>query len=179
MRLYHFTCLFHLPEVLRDGLANGQFPVRPGLVLNAPGFTSNPSPQAQHWAAGSLVDKLKVRLEADVPDDHREPWRPATKRLKVDRNFLRNLDTHGQGKFWYVYWGVVPASRILTVAVRSGPDYRSCSGPELDKLLSDIVAERSRLEFVRGEDGALLVHTPDGTNKSWLIDGAPAPSRAR
>src|SRR5688572_3197610 len=102
MRLYHFTCLMHLPEILRDGLATGQFPVRPNLVLNAPAFTSNASPEAQHWVGVGLVDKLKVRLEADVPDDHREPWRQAVKRQKVDREFLRRLDTHGQGKFWHV-----------------------------------------------------------------------------
>jgi hypothetical protein len=173
LKLSHFTSLVFLPAILRDGLTKGEVPLRPGKALNAANFTSNPNPHALHWAVLGPLDKSRVRLEVDVPDDRLEPWRAAMLRLKVNKGYMRDLDTQGQGKFWYFYWGTVLPSRILSVDVREGQDYRPRSGSDLDALIADINTELLHLEFGRREDGVPLIRRKDGTRKSWLYDGNP------
>ena len=36
MRLYHFTCLFNLPWVLKEGITKGEVPLPPTQAMNRP-----------------------------------------------------------------------------------------------------------------------------------------------
>ena len=93
MRLYHFTCLFHLPSILADGLNRGDEVISPTESLNAPSFTTNPNRNAVHWNDGGPADKRRVRILVDVPDDDENlvPWRELMKRYNVRREVVKAI----------------------------------------------------------------------------------------
>ena len=67
MRLYHFTCLCHLPPILRDGIRKGEVPIHPNVVdlsknPNAVNLTGCPSP-------ASLYDPFGwIEMRTTPPD---------------------------------------------------------------------------------------------------------------
>jgi hypothetical protein len=166
--LYHFTCLLHLPRILRDGINQGQVPISPQMILNAPNLTTSGSPSAQRWAAGGCTDKTKVRLTVSIPggDERLEPWRDVCRRFRVEKQWQRRLDPTGQGKFWHIYWGVVPPEWIEAVELRDGDAYAPCTGDELRDVLAAVEAERGKL-VIEGD----MCRLRDGCESCWLLDG--------
>ena len=60
MKLYHFTCLFYLPNILEEGITRGELPVSFHKILNTANLTTNPKRDAhRQWSYGSCFDKLK------------------------------------------------------------------------------------------------------------------------
>src|SRR5947209_527584 len=109
--LYHFTCLLHLPCILREGISRGEVPLSGQEVRQAPSLTSDPSPLALEWCALGSTDKTRVRLAVRVPagDGRLQSWEEVCRQFGVGREWQRQLDTTGKrGKSWFVYWGVLP-----------------------------------------------------------------------
>jgi hypothetical protein len=176
MRLYHFTCLFWLPPIMRVGLINGEAPLSGDDWLQAVNLTSNPSAEAQHWCRGTPVDKTKVRLTVHLPegDARLERFRDACKRLGVRKDFQKRLDAYGQGKFWFYWWGTVPPEWIESVEVRA-PDgtYAPCQGEGLQDLLRTVEEEWGKFEVTEDWRGFVCIRFKPGVKESWLLDGNP------
>jgi hypothetical protein len=137
MKLFHFTALYHLPPIARDGLSKGEIPVNEGKNAHGPNFTTNPKGSVQgHWATGAISDKTKIRIAVDIAESDPKLIHWKTKGWKGSRSHLRLLDSFGQGKFWYVYVdGVVPPP-FLEIAIRETADvYRPLEGRELLELV--------------------------------------------
>jgi hypothetical protein len=175
-RLFHFTSLCALPDVLQDGITRGEVALGPTDYRQAPSLTTSMQGRAQTWARGSALDKTKVRLAVAVPDGETrlEWWPEVCRRLNVPRRYQRALDPTGQGKFWFVFWGAIPPDWIRAAEVRGeGDDYGPpLAGEVLAELLAKIRAERERAGLDRTETcpvtGAAWV-TPTDPD-SWLLD---------
>ena len=70
------------------------------------------------------------------------PWLDLCKEHGATSRFIKALDSTGQRKFWYAYFGAVP---IQTVEVFEKEEYRTYAGPELDELVSRITEEKKTL----------------------------------
>jgi hypothetical protein len=114
MRLYHYTALLYLPDIMREGLTRGEVPldlrgVLTGTSPSHPNLTGSANPAGQDRARGSALDKTKVRITVDVPDG--DPllvrWLDLCRQHRTPRDLIRRLDRHGQGKFWWIYRGVI------------------------------------------------------------------------
>jgi hypothetical protein len=173
MRLYHFTCLLHLPPILREGITMGEvpIPVSTDRFPSAPNLTTNPSPDAQLWMCNGKFNKLRVRLTVDVPDGDGklQSWTDTSKQHNIPRSWSRRLDPTGQRKFWYIYWGVVPTAWITSVEVRDRLGYVPVAGDVLAGLV-DRIDEESR-HFIRNGD---FTSVAEGHEDSWLLDDGSA-----
>ena len=170
MKLFHFTCLYHLPSICREGIAKGEVPLTAFRALNAPNLTSNPNPAAQHWTLGGVLDKTKVRIAVNIPDgDERlESWHKACERLRIERGVRRLLDRagQGQGKFWFLFWGTIPPAWFDSVSLRNGSTCVPLSGADLDTLCERIDKERVKIVTEEVDGMRVVVAGFD----SWLID---------
>ncbi len=164
--LYHYTALLHLPSILSEGLTQGTAADCP---VFGPNFTTSPNPHAQTWVRGSCLNKTEARLTVMVPDDKLHRQVDLWKRHRISRNHRRMLDPHGQGKFWYVYEGVIPPDNIRSVEVMGSGGYRITEGRELAELCDLIEAEARKLTFVDLGDGTSGVKGAD----SWLLSLNP------
>lgn len=168
--LYHFTGLFFLPEIAREGINRGEVPLGPHDVKQAPNLTSNPNALAHVWAT-SCRNKLRVRLLVNIPDGDRrlEPWRDVCKRCKVDRKWQRALDPTGQGKFWYIYWGVV-LPEWCRVEVRQENEYQLQTPEGLSSLIREIEIERQKFNVLTSPQGLRALELKPDIQESWLLD---------
>jgi len=166
MRLYHFTALDYLPEILRDGLSKGAAIVDARTAVNGISLTTNPLAEKSHWYdRGDSVDRTRIRLSFDIADGdtHLERFADFCKRKRVSREIKRALDPLGQGKFWWYYWGTIPAG-ALTVEIREGTEYRRVA--DLDGLLSQIIGARMNVTVDTNPITGAVVVRPSGTHPS-------------
>lgn len=168
MKLYHFTNLFNLPPILKEGIKLGEVAVSPGHRVNAVNLTTNPNPGSQSWKQHQPTDKTKVRLTLQLPqpDPLLRPWRDFCKERQVDKKLMRLLDPYGQGKFWWLYFGTIPPQVIEAIEVFSASEYRVVAGDELQARVAAIEEERLKFD-VNGE----FVTLKKGFTSSWLLDG--------
>src|SRR5262245_53393104 len=117
MTLYHYTGLFHLSTILREGaLSRGEI-AEPSLQRGeqAVSLTSQTDPdRVLCWGPYPLPEKTSVRFVCLIPegDSRLEPARMAWKRLRVGKQFLKALDHYGQSKWWYFCHGPIPSERF-------------------------------------------------------------------
>jgi hypothetical protein len=121
MILYHYTSTYHLPTILKEGLARGDVPVTPQKGFNAVWFTTmNDAKPGEHGLSGSAVDKTSVRITVEL--DRRDPllikWGTFARKLKpIWRRALESSggDTH---KTWYFYKGILIPEMFIDVCTR-------------------------------------------------------------
>src|SRR4051812_37978511 len=123
MILYHFTSLYALPSIQREGLTKGEVPVSENERATGPNLTGSGNPFSQHWREGSVVNKAMVRItvELDQADTRLKNWRNQVWRGGNDARKL--LDPYGQGKFWWIYFGIIPTSAFRKVELLDGGGY--------------------------------------------------------
>ena len=179
MNLFHFAPLLYLPDILREGLTPVEL-LMPGSKPAVP-LTTNPNPNAQYWARGSVCNKVKVRLSVAIPenDPKLQAWRKFCKSRPSDKRLARKTDPTGQGKFWWIYPDRVPPEWITGVEILDDDGYHECSKDELDLRVAAIVEEKAKIKLS-------TIYLPEiglktravrlgDTRKSWLFD-AVAPS---
>jgi hypothetical protein len=118
MKLYHFTSTCHIRAIARHGLTVGDVPtnIRKGKGRVGVWFTSSEGPDG-HGLVGSAADKARLRLAVEL--DPGEPmlvrwvdWAPSN----VTESTISALHATGAGfETWFVYFGVLPSSRIIEV----------------------------------------------------------------
>lgn len=176
MRLYHYTCLMNLPAILRDGIIYGEFPLAVGVTkLGWPSFTSEPFCLEAAWTGDGRLDKTRVRLTVDVPDQflkcHRDLWQE----LKVEKWFQELMVPNGDGRNWFVSLQPVPRSVILEVAIRNWCEYVCPKREDLLDLIRDIVTERQKLNFWLDDYEVVQCEAKNGW--SWLFDNMDCSER--
>ncbi|MCX6928390.1 MAG: hypothetical protein NT154_35055, partial [Verrucomicrobia bacterium] len=65
MELAHYTDIFKIADIVREGIAKGEVAVTPVDVINFPWFTSEFSQNAQAVWAGINGAKLTLRLDVE------------------------------------------------------------------------------------------------------------------
>ncbi len=93
-RLYHFTSIFALPGIVREGISNGEVAVTPVHVVNFPWFTSDFAVEAQtDWVCDSQ-HKLALRLEVEFHrgDECLVRWRDYANQLRVRDDWCPSHD---------------------------------------------------------------------------------------
>lgn len=113
MRLAHFTRIFSLAGIVREGISKGEVAISPVYVINFPWFTSEFSQEAQVDWVSYTSDKTALRLEVEFgeQDDRLVLWRDYAKRLGVREDWYRSLTAPNlkrNERSWRVYRGVVP-----------------------------------------------------------------------
>lgn len=105
MKLYHFTSLFHLPQIMEDGClkvteSNASF-ARTHVAPDVVWLTANPSPSKEESLLGSSVDKTQVRIEVDVEAVRYRRW---AQNNSVAPEVVRRLNRTGGGQAsnWFV-----------------------------------------------------------------------------
>lgn len=105
MKLYHYTSLFHLPQILEDGYlsvteSNASFS-RTHAAPDVVWLTANPSSSKEASLRGSCVDKTQVRIEVDVDAVRYRRW---AQKHNVAPEVVRRLNKTGgdQANNWYV-----------------------------------------------------------------------------
>ena len=105
MKLYHFTSLFHLPQIMEDGYlkvteSNASFS-RTHAAPDVVWLTANPSPSKETSLLGSCVDKMQVRIEVEVDAVRYRRW---AQNQNVAPEVVRRLNRTGGGQAsnWFV-----------------------------------------------------------------------------
>lgn len=151
MNLFHFTCLWHLPSILRDGLTHGQMPdLASSPASPTPNLTSNPNRKPHEvWChhdpevQGGVFDKLRFRLSVLIPDPAKViPQRDLWRMQGIARQYRRAYDPHGQSKFWFIHFGTIPAYCITKVEEWDGSEYVQAD-------LAKVMAEHGLYEVVQ------------------------------
>ena len=118
MLLYHFTCLAHLPEVIRDGITKGEVPTGPIRYANSPqaaNLTKNPKREDQHWTYGSACDKARIRLTMEIPDSELTSFREVVERYKIRNSWAKRAGPNYARRQWYFAFGGVRPDQIRLV----------------------------------------------------------------
>jgi hypothetical protein len=139
VKLYHFTCIEHLPNILAEGLTKGEVPVSKNEVRNAVNLTADKDAEGQAWSdARELTpeerrihgipdgeparypDKKAVRLTIRIPRNDRKliKWVKWAKK-RLDSEFYQQLDRDGgqRSNRWFLYWGTIPPVWIVDIAL--------------------------------------------------------------
>ena len=137
MILYHFTAAEYLPAIRAEGLSKGEVPLTPTEYMNAVWLTTDRDPSGHGLCderelstkekaflgvpldhPAKFPNKRAIRLTVKVKSADRRlvAWRPwAHKRLHPD--WLATLERTGgnKGRGWFLYWGVLPPSTIVSI----------------------------------------------------------------
>ncbi len=176
MQLYHFTSLIHLPKIMRSDLSRGEVPIGPfprRRLPTAVNLTSNGSGKANaDWNRGNLIDKTRVRLTVDLPDDQVTTFGQVRRRFKISRDWVRRLAPGQEYRNWYFAFGGVPLEKVLKVeiAVDSPGQFETVLQHQLLGICSLIESESAELPIVETKEGPAFFLEPSLVD-SWLIDG--------
>jgi len=140
--LYHFTSHYHLPSILRYGIAKGDVPITPSGGYNSPWLTDDPHFLAQTWVHPSPpelnMDKAEVRLTVFIPTNDTSLWSWPTLAVheKMDKVWFEALnapvtrygvgvDVHNHER-WYVYQGRIPPEWVQEVTFKTHVNFGTC-----------------------------------------------------
>lgn len=175
MQLYHYTCLFHLPKIMAEGLLpSGNLPLDDtGLAkrsdqITALNLTTNPNRQDQLaiWCNTRRcpVDKSVVRFTLDLPEEELMSWRAMREKFKPRGRIVKLLSPITERRHWFYWFKTVPPSDFVSVEVWQ-TDNGYCAIPDMALLLAKIEQEQARVtEVVNGEPYVL-----DDKLPSWLV----------
>ena len=82
MRLAHFTRIFSLAGIVREGISKGEVAISPVYVINFPWFACEFSQEAQVDWAGYTSDKTALRLEVEFGEQ--DGRRPSQKEINLN-----------------------------------------------------------------------------------------------
>jgi len=176
MRLYHFTCLFQLPAILREGVTRGEVPAWPERnytkLPNAANLTSIGSREAQQWCNElNIFDKTRIRLAVEVTEDELMAFNEMVDMYETPKWWVKTLDHLNQRDNWYFAFDGIPVEHIVEIAIAddTSGEYVPISDVDLKRLVGAIEDERKTLPWVQTPSGPAFACTepPD----SWLLDG--------
>lgn len=171
MKLYHFTALYYLPQILTDGgLRRGHIPTLPideeQQVVN---LTRTGERHKQHWYSDfpNEYDKTRVRISVDVPVDKLKSWKAVQKEFSIRSKDMKSIDPHYDRPNWFYAFDGVHVEHFENVEVWQNGEWWHLSLENLQKLAEFIQEEiSSRIIEVNGQiafdaEGSFL---SDGTN---------------
>ena len=178
--LYHYSPLFNLPPIIREGLSIGEI-AQPGSRdrTTAVSLTS----QTDHdrlffWGNGTSGPwQIAVRYVCQIAegDNRLEPARSVWKRLNVSSKTVKGLDPNGQSKWWYFYHGVISPERF-TVELWGRHGFVPATSAQLSRIVTEVDILRDKFEFIvpPDEPWALDLKLKDQSDKSpsWVLKEA-------
>jgi hypothetical protein len=188
MRLLHYTALFYLPSIMKDGLLPcGELPL---LTLDCPkaiNLTTNASidDQKRIWTRGSVLDKTKIRIVLDLEPNvltsfnHlREQYRKAPPMPGIAKSkSLKNFAPIEERKHWFYYFDTIPPEQFVAVERLIDSQYIPLQHADLAELVATIQAEIDRAFLpprIIASPGLLKGTTrrdfKPGIFSSWLLD---------
>ena len=178
-RLFHFTCLWHLPDILREGISKGEVPTGPERD-----FTKRPNAvnltligdrgSQQDWNGNNVFDKTKVRLEVEWPDAGLKSFCDMVREYNVSPQWVDEIDPWKQRDKWFFVFGTITASQIREVCIFDGAvrNYVPVVGEDLTELVRQIEGEtRDKLPRIRMPNGIVAFRLDDKNSNCWLLDG--------
>lgn len=180
MKLFHFTYLLNLPDIMREGISRGEVPVSPQLAYcdrpQAANLTKDGNPANQHWRNGSSMNKVAIRLTVEVPRTDLLTFKEAEERFTIPPAWSATLGSLTQRRKWYFALGGVRPDQIQAVERLVNGQYRRLSEAKLEALIAAIERERDKKltrVLVPGGlfKGATAYRWKAGFSDSWLIDG--------
>jgi hypothetical protein len=128
VELYHFTSRYHLPAILKYGIAKGDVPIVPSGGFNSPALTVNPGFVHQTWAVpNGRVDKTEIRLTVHI--NRQDPalwhWPLLVKEKGMDPTWHEIYVTLGHqhpdySERWWIYTGRIPVEWIQAIDFKGG-----------------------------------------------------------
>jgi hypothetical protein len=174
--LYHYSPLFHLAQIMSEGLWRGEVATDDTSTRQAVSLTTQTDPDSLRcWGGGeSLAEKTAVRYACRIADDDGklEPARKTWERLHVWKRLKDSLAPFGQAKWWYFYHGVITVEH-LAVQFRGRGGYVDVSAEAMARILPLVAAEREKYEtWVPPEaPWSLCIGLKDPDYKdTWLAD---------
>ena len=165
---------------MREGIKNGEIPIDPTIPYKQSSLAANLSTngnrhdQLRIWATG---DKTKIRLTVDVPERELINYRQLRERFSIRAKWQKVLAPMQERKHWFYAFGGVTPEKIAGVELWNEGRYAPIAGPDLEKLIAEIEAEKERaihIEVVKSGRlaGARMVQLHNGFSSSWLLDGS-------
>jgi hypothetical protein len=178
--LYHYSCLLHLPPIIRGGLSIGEIAqpqLRHRKMANAVSLTSQTDHDRLFFWGGStsIPFKTAVRYVCKITegDSNLEPARNLWKRLSLPSKAIKTFDPNGQSKWWYFYHGVIPPERF-TVELWGSKGYVPLTSVQLPRIVSEMDVLRDEFEFIvpPDEPWTLDLKLKDESDKSplWVLE---------
>ncbi len=125
MKLYHFTASRFIPDIKRDGLTLGMFPLLDdygrlnGFLKPCQWLTDNRRPEQQSWATNRSLDydRTEVRLTISIPKYHRMKLARAIEYVNShhvagSKGIVTDWPGH---EHWYMYFGNIPRGWIREI----------------------------------------------------------------
>ncbi|HEX3314066.1 MAG TPA: hypothetical protein VHR72_04195 [Gemmataceae bacterium] len=177
---YHYSPLFHLPPIVREGLSIGEIAL-PNLQdrKTAVSLTSQTDHDRLYFWGSSVSVPFKTAVRyvchLDASDNKVESARSVWKRLDVSSRILKKLDPNGQSKWWYFYHGVIPPERFA-VELWGRHGYVPTTRDQLARIAAEVDNLRNKFELIvpPKEPWALDVRLKDESDKSplWVLNEA-------
>lgn len=175
-RLFHFTTFLNLPDVLCNGITEGEVPTGPvpiGERPNAANLTSNGDPLDQLvWMIRRPL-KLLVRLSVEISESELTTFDAVIDRYQISENWLNIIDPDGHREHWFFAFDGVKPEQIVQVDRLTETGYQQLFNNELSALVRDIDSEKAKkweeYRVTEGiEAGARGYRLKPGFDESWL-----------
>ena len=167
-KLYHFTCLKHLPSILASGgLKRGHIPTMPSLDATIVNLTSIGEKRQQHWYHDydNIVDKTRIRITVNISEDKLKRWKQIQTEFGIRSKEIKRLDPQGQRRNWFYAFNEVGLDCFKAIQIWQDGQYWHLEVDDAYKLAEVIQEELTKnVVMVNG----YLVHNGDD---SWLMDG--------
>ncbi|MFI5222678.1 MAG: hypothetical protein ACHQX3_00285 [Nitrospirales bacterium] len=128
-KLYHFTSLTHLPEILAAGaITRGDVPLTPTGGFNTPWLTSDSERVDQYWSV--FAAKQVVRFTIHIPKADRKSlvkWSDFALAMHIDPEWYAALDKVAghRSDAWYLYLDKIPLRWVTDTNIASPLPNRS------------------------------------------------------
>lgn len=147
MKLYHFTAIELLPNILASGLSRGDVPTGVRTGTNAVWLTTDPDPSGHGLSGGKVLsasdrwayeqvsgrplpdveirelNKRAIRITVMIASVNRKlvHW-PKWAKSRVEPKFYSVLNETGGNKAnsWYLFFGEIPAAKFRAVEQMDG-----------------------------------------------------------
>lgn len=183
-RLYHFTGLIWLADILESGISMGEVPIRAkgsyGAMPRAVNLTSNPDRDAQYmWRfCDELIDKTRVRLTLMLPAEDVVSFKRVKDKYKMKASWVKDIAPGRAVYEWFYVFGTIAPESITCVEVydNESKNYEVCEGQTLDELIKRISAARKDIEFGSVNGAPAIRRSTLGARADFLLDGPEGPS---
>ena len=123
--VHHFTSIQWLYFIKRQGIYRGKCPMTSSLVLDHPNFTTDPNPENQGWAVGSIQNKRAVRIAVSVRhcDQNWFRWVDMAREHGASASFIQSLNLRGGGgkNNWWIHKGTIFPSDFFSIEMIGEP----------------------------------------------------------
>jgi len=170
--------LAYLPEIMRDGITQGEVPIGPIPYAGRPqaaNLTTNPKRKDQQlWNdSNSTIDKTRIRLTVDIPESELTSFREVKERYKIRASWLKLVAPYHVRPQWYYAFGGVRPDQIKLVEKWDNGEYVVVC--DLKGLIEKIETELDRAVVFRVATsgiakGAREWHLKPGVQSTWLFD---------